>query len=366
MSQLRAWSVFALLSLATVSVTACRTPSPEAGSETLGDEGANEPGGVISIILLPPAVPLDWSTPNRLTVTSVQSKAKGELLRKLKQIKAAHPIGHVMVEMNCPNVQIPLTGQTGGGSEYATLLDGLGASFRTWPGALDVTENVRPDIETRQKTGRIAYMNFRITGKMCRHLAGFLDEYKKHGAEKNYGGQFRPRRWEGAGCSAFGLAFVEVGGLLKRSQYTPEWSRVVNVGIGRVTDVFGDGTYAYGSNLQMRGPDGTLVQWPKDLPITVLKEPIRPGSPWLQAWADAEDAGVNPLPNDQPNQIPWTIYDPAAIYNFIDAVWSNGGGQGMGRAWEVKTIGKAHVIETDATDAVARPYEDPEDDLLKD
>ena len=354
-------SLLAVLTCA-AAFASCRTTTPSGQLKSEDDSS----GGVISILVIPPSTPLEWTSPQKLSKSSVRSKLQGELDKNLGLVTLPHPIGHLMVEMKCGAATIELTGQTGGGSEYSSALDGFGASFRTYPGALDVTAHIQPDVDARKKSGKIAAMNFKISGAMCKHMAGFLDEYKQKGAHKFYGGQFRPRRFEGAGCSAFGLAFVEIGGFIKRSMYTPTWAKTVVVGIGRVSDVLGTGKYAYGSNLQAPDSEGELIQWPKGKPMLVQKAAISPASPWLRDWYDERDASTNVSPNEQPNRIPWTIYDPESIFNFIKAVGEQGGGQAMGRTWTTRMEEKAVIIESDARDAQPVPYLDQEDDLRKD
>jgi hypothetical protein len=339
---------------------------PACGSSPSASHIASEDGGTFKVLVIPPSAGLDWSTPNALVRTSAASKAKGELDRVLGRVKRPHPIGHMMVQLDCGDDSIALTGQTGGGSEFLSAFDGLGANFRTFPGFLDDEATVRPDIDLRRKNGRIAEMSFKVTGDMCRHLKGFLTEYKAHGAEKNYGGQFRPRRFEGAGCSAFTLAFVEVGGILKRSQYTTLFARDMQVGIGRIADYKGDGEYAYGSNLIGHDASGNLTSWPAGHPLKVQTAAVSPQSGWLTAWSDARDAGTNVAPDEQPSTVPWTIYDPALVFDFIQQTAANGGGDALGRHWTATKDLGATVIEADATDAVAQPYLDAQDDLRLD
>lgn len=327
------------------------------------DNGA---GGTITVWVIPPAKGLDWSTPNQLTLSTVKSKAQGEINKQLGRVVLPHPIGHLHVSMDCEGLRIPLTGQTGGGSEYVVVFDGMGASFRTFPGALDKYEDVKPDFDARLKSGMIAGLRFKIDQKMCKHMAGFVKEYLKRGAEKKYGGQFRPRRWEGSGCTAFGLAFVEIGGFMKRSEYTPLWAQTLKIGIGRVADYKGTGVYEYGSNLQTLEETGEFVQWPKKREVRVQRKAIAPGSPWLQDWTETNDAGTNPDPANQPNFVPWTIYDTEPMWAFIEDLAERGGGEGMGRTWTVEKDGKATVLVSDARGATPVPYEDTQDDLRKD
>lgn len=322
--------------------------------------------GVLSMLIIPPEASLDWSSPNSLIRSSAISKLQGEINKRLGHVNKPHPIGHLMIRMVCPGVSIPLTGMTGGGSEFASAFDGLGATFRTFPGYLDDSSEVAPDISRRRSSGRIATLNFRITTEMCHHLAGFLAEYKAHGADQRYGGQYRPRRFEGGGCSSFALAFIEVGGLLKRSQFTPVFARELHIGIGRIADYQGSGVYAYGSNLTARDETGATNYWPKGASLRVQLGAISPQSPWLASWADSDDARTNPVPSEQPDLVPWTIYDPELVWNFAKSLHQAGGGDALGRNWTVSSDLNSVVLETDATDATPEPYLDPQDDLRLD
>ncbi len=379
---------FGTLSLLAVLVS-CKTAGTGATvrDEDSGSPGvAAEEGGTISILVIPPAANLSWASPNALFMASAASKLIGTTFTKsifgsTKKAAFPHPIGHLHVQMDCANgVSIPLTGQTGGGTEYASLLDGVGASFRIFPGRLDVTADAMPDVNLRKQSGKIATMRFKISAAMCKHMAGFVAEYRRRGAEKLYGGQFRPRRFEGSGCSAFGLAFVELGAFMKRSEYTEKFSQNVNIGLGRISNVGGHMTdqslaqkgtadYKYGSNLISYDGIGAFSKWPKDQPVVVMADPtgaIRPMSGWMKEWNDDRDASTNQMPGKQPNMIPWTIYDPQLVYEWIQSVYAAGGGASLGRTWTTAKDGNSNVIETDALDAVPQPYYDPTDDLRKD
>ena len=348
-----------------VGTVGCASHAAETASSSSADTASDN--GTFDFIVVPPAQDLDWSSPNALAQSAIISEGYAKLQEWSTQVVHAHPVGHVHVRMSCGDVNIPLTGQTGAGSDFTGALDGLGSMFHTFPGRLDDTDEVRPDVERRFQTGQIKMLSFKITKDTCKHLRGFFDEYVNTGAVKNYGGQYRPRRMEGGGCTAFGSAFLDVGGLLPRSQYTPIWARSLKIGVGRISDVFGDGAYRYGSLLTTRNDDGTLSTWPKGQPIKVQQSAIRPvGSPWLNAWAGDGDHEYNADPDHQPDVVPTTLLDPQLMAHYIEGVFANGGGAALGRTWTAKTVGQAQVLETDATDARVKPYMDTEEDLYKD
>lgn len=372
-------------------------------------------GGTLSVIVIPPALnvaptfPADisWESPNDLFKTSAASKAAGIAnthsiergpFRLKSKATLAHPIGHFHIKLECANgVSVPLTGQTGGGSEYGSVLDGVGASFRIFDGNLDdetpaALQSAMNDYNKRLESGYMAMMRFKVSAENCQHMADFLAEYKRRGANRFYGGQFRPRRFEGSGCSAFGLAFIEVGGLLRRSLYTKDWAQNVMIGLGRISNIGGRketsqklvaqglGDFKYGSNLLAYDANGKMLQWPKKQNVVVDASQhgaIRPLSPWMTHWADADpnsatnDHSVNKLPEQQPDVIPWTIYDPQLVYHWIKDInrrikTTNASVEAYERVWTATQEGAADVIETDATDAKPQPFFDPTDDLRKD
>lgn len=352
-----------LIAGAMIAAIGCSVATEDTASSSAA---AITEAGEFQLIVVPPAQALDWSTPNALAQSAVVSEAFAKVQKWTGVVTHPHPVGHVHVRMDCGDVTIPLTGQTGAGSDFTGALDGLGSMFHTFPGALDSTADVEPDVRRRFETGNVTMMTFKITMDQCRHLRGFFDEYVNSGAVKNYGGQYRPRRMEGGGCTAFGTSFLEVGGLLKRSQYTPVWARGLKIGIGRISDVFGSGEYNYGSYLTTRNADGTVSAWPEGKAMKVQSGAIRIGSPWLDAWSGDNDAETNVDPENQPNVVPVTLHDPQLMANSIEEIYARGGGEALGRTWTTKAVGMAHVLETDATGATVQPYRDMQDDLYKD
>jgi hypothetical protein len=332
-----------------------------------GTDATSEPDGVFTLYLIPPPGALDWTTPNSLLDSMLASQAIASRQVAAGQAAKSHSIGHVYVGLECSGADIPVTGQTDdGASELKGALDGMGVLFQRYPGNLDAAADAQNDIDKRTSSGLVRMMKFKVRHDTCTHLAGFLAEYVRREAYKNYGSQYRPRRWEGAGCSAFSLAFVEVAGLLRRSLYTAPWAHQVTIGLDRVADVGGDGQYDYASNLITHNDGARFVAWPKDRVIHVKKSPILPFASAWSGWLSSRDATSNPAPGEQPDAIPLTLYDPGYMSDFIDQVAAHGGGTFMGRTWTTRMEGKAPVIETDARDSVHAPYEDPTDDLTID
>ena len=349
---------------ALVAAPGCAS-ADRADPSALGESSAAvTAAGELTLIVAPPESALDWSSPGSLARTAAAADAAGEAHRLRGEVGENLSVGHVYVRMRCGDTSIETTGQTLVGSALRGGLmgsfDGAGTLFHRYSGRLNETAAAEADIEKRTRSGRVRFLSFRIRKDTCVHLRGFLDEYVARKAYEVYGAPYRPRRWEGAGCTAFGLAFVEIGGLLRRLQYTSSWARQVRVGTARIADVGGDGLYEYGSNLRSPG-----AVWPGATAIRVSKWPVSPFSSLLSAWESSEDVRAN-VDAAQPNAVPLTLYDTQLMTAFIDRIHGAGGGSALGRSWAVRNEGAAPGLVAEALDAVHAPYEDAVDDLNAD
>lgn len=188
-----------------------------------------------------PSPGLNWESPASLSLYTVRN----ELLRKPRAI------GHVSIEISCPKtpqgqaVQI-LTGmsqQTKLESMKLMLLKGygFGIMFHDFKGALEDPRKLRPELESRFKSGNLSFLNFKINQQTCERLAQYIQEYDQRDYDLHYGLPNRPRYGEGSGCSAFGASFLDVAGLLD-AEYRDQWTRVLRVPLsyigGPLTDQY--------------------------------------------------------------------------------------------------------------------------------
>jgi hypothetical protein len=178
---------------------------------------------------------MDWSTPTALAWSAV----KGELARSPYSVK--HSIGHVNVEVDCGERKI-LTGMTNSeiGADTRALLKekiGLGVLFRDFAGKLESSDEVQAQLPERLRGGAMSHLHVMISDATCGRLMRFYDEFKDQGGDRHYGLPNRPRVvGEGAGCTAFGTAFLELGGLLLPEMHE-RWSKTIRVPV----DLIGGG-----------------------------------------------------------------------------------------------------------------------------
>ncbi len=176
------------------------------------------PGGdwpdQVTLYAIPAPRPLKWQTPRRLALGVVGNEIT------VKHTKKKHTIGHVAVRIRSSLAgREVLTGMTNRvrGEDFDLLLKdgyGLGILGADMMGRLETAEELEPEIAERAATGRIASLRFLVAPEATVRMLRFLEEYRAKGLDDHYGGANRPRYGEGGGCSAFGVAFLEVAGLM--------------------------------------------------------------------------------------------------------------------------------------------------------
>lgn len=353
------------------AVTACAEPvaetvveDPPVTEEPLPPGTCSEPAGRLTIFALPPPVSLDWSNPNALLRGVQDSRTLGAELVEQQVVAMAHSIGHVNLELECGDDSIPLTGQTNvDGNDFDAVTDGAGLLLRDTAGALDHmpdigdNEETIADIAMRQRSGMVSRISFTVNKQMCKRIKSFVDEYTAKKAYEHYNGSFRARRMEGAGCAIFGAGVVDVGGLLRRSLFTPEWARSKLIGSARIADFLGDGKYEYGGNLVARDDDGKHWVWPKgvDVPAPADK-PVWIFSSILDSWNGPEDQPfpIAGLTGAMTSQLPFTIYDPQMMHEWVERVWAEANASETNTAtaldvtWTASTVEAAKEVTYDA------------------
>jgi hypothetical protein len=354
------------IALLIVSLAACVAPAetddPTTKTPVLPPGTCTPAAGKLTVYALPPPISLDWSTPNVLLDSVIASRSEGANLVSSGKAAMAHSIGHVNVQLDCGDFSIALTGQTDqGGADWQAATDGAGLLLRDTAGAMDAmprigdAEETIADIAARQASGKLSQISFVVNQQMCERLKTFHDAYVESGAYKHYNGSMRARRLEGAGCAIFGAGMVDVGGLLRRSLFTPEWARTEMIGSARIADFLGDGKYQYGGNMTARDESGTHWVWPQGIDVPVSNTtPVYIYSDVLDAWNGPEDAefAVPSLTGRMKTQLPFTIYDPQMMSEWAERVWTqatNGGtATSLGVPWTASTVGQAHEVTYDA------------------
>jgi hypothetical protein len=105
---------------------------------------------------------------------------------------------------------------------------GYGILFHNFAGRLYSAEEISADNKSRFESGAISFMRWTISATTCSRIAQYFAEYVERGYDKSYGLPNQPRSGEGAGCSAFGMSFLEVAGLMD-DVYQTSWQKFLRI-----------------------------------------------------------------------------------------------------------------------------------------
>lgn len=175
----------------------------------------------LTLYFIPSPLGMDWSSPVNLTVSAV------------KNIISLKPrfMGHVFVELKCGENHA-LTGMTSKTFDYLNQLlieqRGLGILYHSFAGTLEDKSEVEKELQEYLQNGHANFTRFLLNKNQCQRAAQYLQEYRKNNIQRYYGLANRPRYGEGAGCTAFGVSFVEVLNLLDQ-EMREAWSQTIKI-----------------------------------------------------------------------------------------------------------------------------------------
>ena len=169
----------------------------------------------LTLYTIPAPSEINWTSPNTL----LRGAVANNLTTQHKGAKRA--IGHVFIQLKHEGRgELILTGSStqkdADNSKDLVLKEGygLGILFHGIPGRLEKTQDLLDEIPDRFKSGKISYIRFLLNDATYDRLKTYLEVYTKRGYGNIYNGLNRPREGLGAGCSAFGIGFLEVAGLM--------------------------------------------------------------------------------------------------------------------------------------------------------
>jgi hypothetical protein len=162
--------------------------------------------------LIPAPTRTDWRSPRKLAMSAIRNEiVHHEGLKR-------HGIGHLYVELKCGSTRI-LTGATSTGNteERRALFKegyGLGVVFKNYLGKLDAPAEIEEDLRSTFSSGRSSFIRFLVSSTACQRALDYWIEYQLRGYDRIYAGlNARPLKGESAGCTAFGMSFLEILGL---------------------------------------------------------------------------------------------------------------------------------------------------------
>lgn len=191
-------------------------------------EAAPEWPHQLTLFSIPSPHGMDWSSPRALGISGVKNKIE------FQHFGHKHAIGHVFIQLEDPSLEEPiLTGMTTVSQEEEISLAlqrgyGLGVLAASMHGKLDQAAKLRDDMTKRYQTGAISWVRYLLSPELGARLVRYFREYRERGYDRFYGGSDRPRYGEGGGCSAFGVSFVDVAGLME-PEYQESWKVLLRI-----------------------------------------------------------------------------------------------------------------------------------------
>jgi hypothetical protein len=229
--------------------------------------------------------PINWESPSTLYKSYIRSYLD-HLFRKEMTLT-----GHLFVKLSTPLLDEPLYAGmcTPSKKERRMLvlkekigLAVLGASMKA---KLENRHDLMKKIDYYARKNEIAFITYHLNEQSARRIVDFYNGFTSASGKNNvpcnyYGGAFWPRYVsEGAGCTAFGIAMLEMTGLLSKESNC--WKREVNIPM-----------YLIGGNFNNGRRIGSRM----------IKK--------TNSWGDG--LGVENV-----DFVPFSIYDPSLIYYWV-------------------------------------------------
>lgn len=171
---------------------------------------------------------INWATPWKMTVSTLKNSLANT------HGKRAFSISHVFAEINCNSTGEHIyRGQTSieNSGERDLLFKkkyGMGVMFHTYEGKYETDEGILRDMAPYEGSERRGTFTALISPATCQRMLRYEREYVQRGYGMLYSGLHAdPLKGEGAGCSAFVVSFMRVGGLMEA--FTKEWQNIIDV-----------------------------------------------------------------------------------------------------------------------------------------
>lgn len=194
---------------------------------------------------MPTLFPINWESPADLYNSMISCYLKTAL------VSNNYLLGHLAVQLNSP--LLPKSILTAMKSiDQKERIDFmfvkkigfsiLGVSFK---GKLETENELNRKFKAYSKRDKLAFITYRINEQAAKRIIHLIENFSqsqnnKPAARNFYGGFFWPRYPnEGAGCSAFGMALLDVANLLDTN--SQEWMKQVNIPMSIIGGEFNNG-----------------------------------------------------------------------------------------------------------------------------
>lgn len=193
-----------------------------------GADGSYE----LTIYVIPSYRTIDWTSPATLIKSTVNSFMEASFN------KNRYPIGHLFIELRNPAdetiIRTSIASRRPSEQREMVLKDKIGLGMLGAPveARMESKEELADKIDKFARKGKIAFISYSILPEAADRVIKYVEKFTSRDSlgkspSDRYGGSFWPLfHNEGAGCSAFGMAALELTGV---NIDNPEWYIRVNV-----------------------------------------------------------------------------------------------------------------------------------------
>jgi|GEM_PF-6035180 len=163
---------------------------------------------------------IEWDSPYSLAVSALKNQVYSYFDGNTRLL------GHISIDLQCKQRRV-VTGMVGreGESRRMVLQEdaGHGVLFHIFPGRLETQADLENEIREKQQSGQVHAITYLVDDPTCDKMLQHYDTHVKLGGEHNYGFPLNTLAGEGGGCSAFGVSFLQVAGIVS-GEYLRQWS----------------------------------------------------------------------------------------------------------------------------------------------
>ncbi len=187
--------------------------APVASAQTTGDAVVFDDELTLWAIPAPLPLGMTWRRPGPLVRRTIINEA----------LDLSRGIGHAGVRLSCAATsERPAAHWQGSvratGDEFRGMIfddkAGMGILFATVPGRLEREDELQASLDLRARRGRLTWLRMGVPSETCHALIDYVAAVDAGDVNAQYG-FVRPLYQEGAGCSAFSVAFLQLAGLVE-------------------------------------------------------------------------------------------------------------------------------------------------------
>ena len=173
----------------------------------------------LTLYIMPTLEPLDWTSPKSIYTSTFHCYLKNITT------KDNYLLGHVAIKLKSSLLDKPLlTTQTSSGMQEKLDLIfkqkiGLGILGAPITGRMEPSTELSRKLKVYSERNKLTFIRYNINEKAARRIIEFVEQYTQvrdssFATCNYYGGSFWPlNKNEGAGCSSFGIAVLQLAGI---------------------------------------------------------------------------------------------------------------------------------------------------------